>query len=66
MTFDEWCKSDKVPGIPWVAWQLKVSTQTIYNWRKGKVVPRLLWRREIERLSEGAVPAAEAEWRRDG
>lgn len=41
----------------WLADRLGVSRDAVYQWRQGNRLPIMPYRREIERITEGAVPA---------
>lgn len=51
-TFAEWVDSI---GIEVLALKLKISTQSVKNWRRGISDPKVDHMREMRRLSRGAI-----------
>ena len=43
--------------VGWLADQLGASPDAVRNWRRGNRLPIMPYRREIERITGGAVPA---------
>lgn len=53
---DGWLQREGRKG-GWLATQLGVTDAMVSKWRKGHVLPIAIYRREIERITGGSVPA---------
>lgn len=56
VSLSEWMHLTGRNGV-WLARVLNVTPNTITQWRRGHNLPIMPYRREIERITEGAVPA---------